>query len=123
MMIGATPGPPPEESSFELAGLTAVVFVLPDFASPAFLWGVVPVDAGVVLVEVEVVVAEVPEVPLEPPAPADLSPVADGTLGRYSCPDGAAATDAAITAAVAAARQIPANVLLVVVKASGGRRY
>jgi hypothetical protein len=122
MMIGAIPIPPPEESSVEDAGVTAVGFALPDFAfsEPCFC-GVAPVgaeaEAEVVLVEV-VAAGALPE----PLAAADLSPVAEGTLGRYSCPDGAAAADAASTAAVAAARQTPATVLPVVIKA-GGRRY
>lgn len=118
MMIGAIPIPPPEESSVEAAGVTAVAFVLPGFALPGLcFFGVVPAEAEVVLVEVVATGAL-----SEPPVAADLSPVAEGTLGRYSCPDGAPAADAAITAAVAAARQTAATVLLVVVKA-GGRRY
>jgi hypothetical protein len=76
------------------------------------------------VVAVVVGVVDVAEL-LDPPPVADLAPVAEGTLGRYSWPEGAApATDAAIVAATAPARQRPAAVLMVVVvKASGGRRY
>jgi hypothetical protein len=120
MMIGAIPIPPPEESSVEAAGVRVAAFVLPDFALPELCFcGVVPAEGEAEVVPVEVVAAGALS---EPPVAADFSPVAEGTLGRYSCPDGAPAADAAITAAVAAARQTAATVRLMVVKARG-RRY
>ena len=119
---GALPEPPPDDPSSELTGATAFVSVLSPCLSLSLL-AFSPVGALSAGVVAAVVVPGVVDEPLLPPSFADLLPVAEGTLGRYSWPEGAANAGAVLTAAAAATRQSAAAVLQMVVKRGGGRRY
>jgi hypothetical protein len=112
--------PPEDPSSPEEAGTTAVVAVF-------WLFFSLPVDFFLALpppVEEDAVVeVEVGAVAVEPLPPDDVCLPEEGTLGRYSDPDGAAMADVATTAASAAAMQRAVNVIRAVIEAMGGRRY
>jgi hypothetical protein len=114
--------PPSEPSSLELTGATAVVSVffspLPDFLEPDPFSPSLPVPE---LEEDEVVVVGVEvglEVVVDCSPPDDFLPD-DGTLGRYSCPEGAAVAGVA-TAAASAATQSAVSVNRTVIEAMGG---